>query len=158
MVDEELATVEELAERLPFEMDADDEREAQGALEDLSDAARRYGRGAWTKLNTPGAVKRLVLKAAVRHMKNYDGYVSSRAGDEAVTWTDRGDNSGSAYFTTEEIQALRTIAGVGSGLYTAQAGWGTSTRRSSTSPTGMVNAGAGQRPIPYFADDDGNPW
>lgn len=107
-----LITTEELTGRLPFEMDADETREAEGALEDLSDDARFYGKVQWaTPATTPRQVKNLVLRAAARHMKNYDGFTQSRAGDESLSWTDRGEDAGSAYFTEREIKILRQMSG-----------------------------------------------
>lgn len=108
---EPLLTIEELRDRVPFVMDEDDEREALGALESLSDDARMYGKSTWlSPVSTPQSVKNLIRAAAVRHMKNYDGYTQSRAGDETLMWTDRGEDAGSAYFTDREIRSLRTIA------------------------------------------------
>lgn len=109
---EPLATVEELQARLSFEMEPSEEREAAGAILDLSDEARTYGRSSWlTPSTTPAAVRNLVLKAAARHMKNYEGYIQSRAGDETIIWTDRRDNAGSAYFTEAEVASLVRMAG-----------------------------------------------
>ena len=115
-----LVTTTELAERLPFVMDDDELREAEGALEDLSDDARTYGKSIWTEPNnTPAQVKRLILRAAARHMKNYEGYTQSRAGDETVAWTDRGEDAGSATFTRKEIETLRAMSGnQGAGFHT----------------------------------------
>lgn len=112
---EALAEVADLAERLPFVMSTDEEREATGALEDLSDEARHFGSDAWLDPDTcPREVKNLVLKAAGRHMKNYDGYTSSAAGDERVAWSDRGSNpdeDGSATFSPTERTRLSDLAG-----------------------------------------------
>lgn len=126
-----LATTEELALRLPFVMDTDEEREATGALDDLSDDARIYGRGTWgDTVACPDEVKNLVLRAAARHMKNYDGFTSSRAGDENVYWTDRGHEAGSAYFTEREIKKLKALAGSRAGFHSvAASAWGTPDRR-----------------------------
>jgi hypothetical protein len=127
-----LATPEELADRLPFVMDADEIREAVGALEDLSDDARFHGKTTWTDPATiPTEVKNLILRAASRHMKNYDGFTGSRAGDEDVNWTDRGENAGSAYFLPVEIKKLKALAGNrNSGFYTSSiSAWGSADRR-----------------------------
>lgn len=111
---EALAAVSELAARLPFDMDDGEQREAQGALDDLSDEARFYGDERWDKPESaPYPVKQLVLKAAARHMKNPEGYAMSAAGDERVSWQDRKDpgTAGSATFTDEERKRLRELAG-----------------------------------------------
>lgn len=149
-----LVTTTELAERLPFVMDADELREATGALEDLSDDARLYGSELWlTPTSAPRQVKSLVMRAAARHMKNYDGFVSSRAGDEAVAWTDRGEGAGSAYFTEKEIKALRAMAhrtGLSSAPTTP---WRTRSQPADefvpTSDTGST------KPFPFYAAEDG---
>ena len=126
-----LASLDDLATRLPFVMDEDEEREALGVLEDLSDDARFYGKVQWaTPETSPRQVRNIVLRAAVRHMKNYDGLVQSRAGDESLTWTDRGEDAGSAYFTTREIATLKQMAGnQGNGFHSIQAtAWGNGPR------------------------------
>lgn len=170
---EALVTVEELADRLPFVMDADDEREATGALEDLSDDARYYGSDSWVDaLTTPRQVRNLVLRAAVRHMKNYEGFIQSRAGDETLVWTDRGEDAGSAYFTRREQNALRQMAGKGGGLGSFDTtAWGTSehhrhvgrrySRHERALPMpgpieGLVPDGTGGM-VPYYSCDD-SPW
>jgi hypothetical protein len=122
-----LASVEELAARLPFVMDADEVREAEGALEDLSDDARHYGKASWLDpAKVPAEVKNLITRAASRHMKNYDGFTGSRAGDEDVNWVNRGEDAGSAYFTEREIKKLKALGGnQHSGFYsTSVAAWG----------------------------------
>lgn len=125
-----LATTDELAARLPFVMDTDEEREATGALEDLSDDARHYGRSTWDDPATvPAEVKNLVLRAAARHMKNPDGFTSSRAGDENVYWTDRGQDSGSATFTEAEIKKLKALSGRSTGFHSSTiSAWGSPDR------------------------------
>lgn len=149
-----LATIEELAERLPFVMDEGEEREATLSLEILSDDARHYGSSAWQEWNAPRQVKTLVLKAAARHMKNYEGFTTSRAGDETVQWTDRGEDSGSAHFTRSEKQQLAEMSGRLSGLVTVrQVAWGN--QRSST--TGFVPVDHPGEPFPMFASGD-DPW
>jgi hypothetical protein len=127
---EALATVEQLADRLPFVMDAGEIREAQGALEDLSDDARHLGKQSWGDAATaPSEVVRLVLRAASRHMKNYDGFTQSRAGDETVAWNDKGEEAGAAYFTEAEKKKLKALAGNHSGFHSVSAAaWGSPTR------------------------------
>lgn len=106
-----LVDIDDLKARLPFEMDADEEREAQGALDDLSFEAQATGSAAWTdEANTPPAAKNLILRAAARHMKNYEGYTVSRAGDETTQWAEQ-DTPGSATFTDDEKRMLRVIGG-----------------------------------------------
>lgn len=152
---EALVSIEELQARLSFTMDPDDEREATGALEDLSDAARYYGLDTWTiPARAPRTVKNLITRAAVRHMKNYEGYTSSRAGDEAVAWTDRGEDAGSATFTETEKKLLRGHGGNrNSGLHSVQ-----QVAYGSGPPTvvGLVLDEGSNEPIQMFASED--PW
>jgi hypothetical protein len=153
---EALVTIEDLIPELPFTMDVDDTREATGALEDLSDDARYYGKSTWTTPEeTPRQVRRLVLKAAKRHMKNYEGYLLSRAGDETVQFTDRGEGMGSAEFTGTEIAQLREYGGSQrSGFHSVN--MFTATRRPTPSAVGLVPAQGGGY-IRYFSDDT-EPW
>lgn len=150
-----LVTLEQLAARMPFVMNDDEEREAVGVLDDLSDDARTFGKITWTTPErTPQQVKNLILRAAVRHMKNPEGFVQSRAGDEQVTWTDRGEGSGSAEFTEREVKALRLMAGnQGAGLFSVGTyAWG----RIPRAPLGLVPDEGSNEPIQMF--NDGSPW
>ena len=122
---DEFATVPELQARLDWELDAGEQGVAQGALEDLSDDARYYGSASWDSGNAPRQVKTLVLRAAARFMRNPDGYLQSRAGDETLIWGDRGHESGSAYFTDKEQQQLAQLAGKNQGFYSVEVtAWG----------------------------------
>lgn len=122
---EALATVDELQNRMSWTMGEDDKREALGALIDLSDQARFYGSPSWTTIETtPQFVRNLVLRAAARFMRNPDGLVQSRAGDETLVWSDAGERAGAAAFTAEEIASLGRGNGA-SRLYTASVfAWG----------------------------------
>lgn len=149
---EALVSVEELAARLPFVMDEDETREAEGALEDLSDDARSYGRATWLNpTSAPRQVRNLVLRAAARHMKNYDGFTTSRAGDESVGWTDRGEQAGSAYFTAAEIKLLRGLSGRGGFASVPLSTW-----QNTAGSVGYVPVAGGGDPFPMFASDE--PW
>lgn len=155
-MDEPLADIEQLAERLPFVMDDDETREATGALEDLSDEARFYGKPQWINPTvTPQPVIRLILRAAQRHMKNYEGFTTSRAGDETAMWTDRGESSGSATFTADEKARIKEYGGnQRPGFYSVNTF--AATRRPRQHVAGLVPAQGGGM-IPYFADDC-EPW
>ncbi|TCC19959.1 hypothetical protein [Kribbella sindirgiensis] len=153
---EPLAAIEELRDRLPFQMDEDEERDALGALEYLSDEARHYGSESWkTPLVTPPQVCRLVLRAAVRYMKNPDGFSQSRAGDETVAWSNTdGEDAGTPHFTDREIGMLKKISG-SSKLYVAD--FTTGPRRDANCDVGYVPCGPGEAPFPYFSDPV-EPW
>lgn len=106
-----LVALDDLTARLPFTLDEDETREANGALTDLSFDAQTIGSATWTDAtNTPQAVKNLILRAAARHMKNYEGYTVSRAGDETVQWQEQ-DVAGQATFTKDEKQMLKQMGG-----------------------------------------------
>ena len=108
---ESLASVDELKTKLEWDLDPGEERAAESALEELSDEARFHGSAAWEdEFKTPEMVRRIVLKAAARWMRNPDGYTQSRAGDETVAWSDKGDGAGSAQFTDREIEMLKVLA------------------------------------------------
>ncbi|GGN40175.1 hypothetical protein FHR83_007101 [Actinoplanes campanulatus] len=153
------ATMEELVARLDWEMDEDEERIAASALEDASDEARHHGRD-WDAETAPRLVKTLVLKAVIRYLRNPDGYVSSRAGDETLTWSDRGATSGTLQFTRDEIALLKDLAGRRSGIISAQvSAWGTSLHRNrrlgNCEPPGYVPSSEGAH-FPLFPSEADN--
>jgi len=113
-MEDALATVDDLQDRLDWVLDEGEQGVATGALEDLSDDARFYGSSSWDSTNAPRQVRSLVLRAAARFMRNPDGYTQSRAGDETLAWADRGEDAGSAFFTKKEQQMLARLAGVSS--------------------------------------------
>lgn len=105
-----LASYDDLLARLDWVLDENEERIARSALEDLSDDARRLGSSGWVDSNTaPRGVRTLVLRAAQRYMRNPDGYVQSRAGDEIVGWSKR-DDAGAPQFNEAEKGELRDLA------------------------------------------------
>lgn len=109
-----LATTDDVAARLPFTMSTEELRECLGALEDLSDEARYYGSQNWIdEASAPNEVKNLVIRGAARHMKNYEGYISNRAGDETVAWAQprSTDEVGSARFSPAERLRLSDLGG-----------------------------------------------
>lgn len=154
---EPLTTVPEVAKGLDFELDNGADKIATVAIEDLSDDARLYGSATWlTPATTPPQICRLVRRAVIRYMKNYEGYVQSRAGDETLVWTDLKDEAGSPFFTDREIKVLAiTAKGRATTLQTAGiSAWGTS---ANPYPVGLVPTGVGSKPFPLFASEDG-PW
>lgn len=120
------ASLEELENRLDWTLDEGEERVAETALEDASDLARAYGRE-WDVLTAPRLVRTLVLKAASRYMKNYQGYILSRAGDETVQWSDKaGEDMGTVYFSKPEVKLLQELAGRRTSLISVPTlAWGT---------------------------------
>ena len=111
MAAEPLAALEDLARRIDWEMDEDETRVATSALEDLSHEARFLGSNSWETANvTPPYVRTLILKAASRYLKNVEGYIASRAGDEQVSWPEAADVMGTASFTDREEKRLSQLA------------------------------------------------
>lgn len=108
-----LVTSAELTSGSAEAYDADELREIDLTLASLSDDARLYGNSNWTDPSKcPQSVKNTILVAARRYMKDYQAFIISRAGDEQVQFTDRGEEMGSASFTEAEIKKLAKIAGV----------------------------------------------
>lgn|GEM_PF-1589796 len=162
---DEIATLPELQSRLDWDLDAGEENVATAALEDLSDDARFYGSDRWDSLAAPRQVKSLVLRAAVRHMRNFEGFVQSRAGDETIQWTDLGEDAGTAHFTSREEKMLLALAGRGTGLVSVGVvAYGPTNRRGPRyiNPTpqnvsegyGYVPAVNGAAPLPFYTEGD----
>lgn len=148
------ATVVELQERLDWTLSDGEQKVALGALEDLSEWARHYGRDGWDATNCPSMVKRLVLGAAARFMRNPEGYQTSRAGDETVDWQ-RSDNPGTASFNTQEQRAIWRIANPGStGLHSLQIA---AYSGGAKVDDNYVPVGDGDgEPFPFYSN--GGPW
>lgn len=151
-----LTSVTEVDKGLDFDLEDDLSHIAMTAIEDLSDDARYFGLSTWTSPETtPVQVCRLVRRAAIRYMKNYEGYVTSRAGDETLVWSDLGDQAGSPYFTDQEKTMLASYQMGRATLTTAGiSAWGTKIRPVSA---GLVPTGANSKPFPLFASED-SPW
>lgn len=115
---DELATLAELEARLDWTLDTGEQGVATAALADLSDDARYYGSDNWNDQTAPRQAKSLVLRAAVRYMRNPDGFTTSRAGDETVQWAESED-LGSASFTKKEQEILASLAGRNTTLWSA---------------------------------------
>lgn len=154
---EPLATTVQLAARLPFVMDEDEEREATGALIDLSDEARHWGSSRWeTETDAPYPVVNLILKAAARHMKNPDGFTQSRAGDEMVSWSDRREESGGAVFTESERKRLSELGGYRRSGFHSVGLYGWQRSESENPASGYVPVEGSDQLFPLYASD--GPW
>lgn len=163
---DELATLPELQSRLDWELDSGEQGVATAALADLSDDARFYGSQRWDSATAPRQVKSLVLRAAARFMRNPDGYVQSRAGDETIVWNDAaGEDAGTAHFTEREEKILAALAGRGQGIVSVQAVAHGPARRSGPryiDPStdgldydGTINATTEAKPFPVYSEDEG---
>lgn len=154
MNDEPLVSLEELQDRLHFDMDEGEQREATGALEYLSDEAREVGLASWsTPEKAPQTVRSIVLKAAIRFMKQYEALVQSRAGDETAIWSDLGQDMGTAFLNDREIKSLRRIAGQGGIISAPVFAWDDTEKTDNSSE--LVYATDNDEGIPFFANKDG---
>lgn len=147
------AEISELQGRLDWTLDVDESRIGTDALIDLSDWARHYGREWPDPALAPRLVKTLVLSAAARYVRNPEGYVQSRAGDETVILPDRGDEAGAATFNTREIKALQALAGKTGIVSVAVTAWGPQRNMGAS----YVPVGYGGDPFPLYANAD-DPW
>ncbi|XVS66068.1 hypothetical protein ACQPYE_08445 [Actinosynnema sp. CA-299493] len=150
---EPFATLDQLKARLDWTLDEDEERLGAAALDDLSGWARHYGRPWPDPLAAPQLVRTLVLGAAVRYMRNPEGYVTSRAGDETLTWAELGDRAGSAHFNRDELRALTSMSGKTALLTAPVTSWATRPK----SDASYVPVTGGGKPFPMFSDPE-SPW
>lgn len=104
------ATVQELQARLEWTLSTTEVGVAEGALDDLTIQAKEYGRATWTDGQHPPAIKSMILSAAARFMRNYEGFSESRAGDETLGWKQGSVEPGTAEFTKGEIKRIKRIA------------------------------------------------
>jgi hypothetical protein len=154
---EDFATVEDVQAGLEWTLSASEETLCTGALTTLSGDARFYGREWFDRSDAPYQVHNLVVKACRRYLRNPDGYITSRAADETVTWTDRRQEAGEAHFTDREIEQLRSLGGNESQIHSAQL--------SAYGPRKNVQEGyvpvardvGREKPFPFFSDDE-SPW
>ena len=140
----------DLTDRLEWELSEEESRVGEHALEDLRDEAIHHGR-AWTDDTVPAIVRNKILAAAVRYMKNLEGVIQSRAGDETLGYPELMA-MGSAGFSTEEIKVIIQVAmGANAGLGSIQivVNTGGPTALSEYVPT--INSGGGPGyPFPFF--------
>ena len=104
------ADVTDLQSRLEWTLTSKEVSVAEEALEDLSLDAIEYGRSTWTDVKHPPAVRSIILRAAVRYMRNYEGLGESRAGDETMGWQEMSTEPGTPEFTKGEIRRIKRLA------------------------------------------------
>lgn len=144
---EPLGTVEELEARMNRSLRYDDlERvAAESALRDASDMARAFGSPTWlTAKDAPPLARVIVFNACRRYMTLIEGVTLSRAGDETLQWTDLRERTGTVFFTAEEREQLRSIAGRAATVRS----WGVFAYNSGDGP-----AGRGVFPAGYVATE-----
>ena len=104
------AAVALVQKRLDFTMSTREQGIAEEDILDLIEAARFYGSSSWTtEAATPELVRRRVLRATARHIRNVEGYLKSSSGTEDVQFVDDGV-LGIAEFTSDEKDDLRRVA------------------------------------------------
>ena len=109
------ATVDELENRLK-DMDVSDEERTvmAAALDDASDLVRAEGLASWQPGSAPPICRVIVLNACARHIRLLEGAITSRAGDEALTWADMGDRTGTVFLDADQRRMAREAANVSS--------------------------------------------
>jgi hypothetical protein len=134
-----LATVDELEDRLGRALTTDPERaQAEAALSDASALVRDEGRSDWDATTVPQAVAAVVLTAALRVVRNPEGFVSEAIG--AYNYRLPEQSSLGIYLTETEkgiVRKYRTSRG--SGLWTQSTSRGDEydlTLWATTQPTG----------------------
>lgn len=149
-----LVDIDDMTARMEWTMDDDETRLAVGTLEDLSEDARHYGSKAWTTPeNTPRQIQSLIRRTTIRHLRNPDGFTVSRAGDETVGWSDKGDSNGRVEFSDKDIKTIRQIGGARAFLTVPIYAWNSGT------PViqGLVPDAAGGDPFPMYSHNT-EPW
>lgn len=143
------ADLEDLQDRLDFELDEAQTRMAMAALEDASELARSYAGVNWQDHLAPRIVQVTVLNVAARYMRNPDGLTTSRAGDETLSWADLKGKA-SLHFTADEMALLgkfgrrNTIGSIGTYAW----------RSGNSVPNGFVPTDPPGDLFPFFAEGD----
>lgn len=152
-----LVQLSALEDRLEWDLTDEEKRVGQSALDDLSVDAMDISGKTWDEASVPARVARIVLAAAVRYMRNLDGFVQSRAGDETVIFNEQKEGAGSARFTTDEIQSLTKLAAVADSFGTIpilNLGGGQTDHRAGLRPCIFPPPEASGDRFPMFAEGD----
>lgn len=152
-----LAVVQDVEDRLDFDLTAQEKQAAGSFLEDASVRACAIANRSWTPTDCPAVVRMVVLSAVRRLMINPDGLSRSRAGDEDVAWDGPdGGRAMSVYFTPEEEALIRAavqrskFAPTQTFVFSEDSG-----PRRQQGGVGLVPTGSGES-FPMFAGD--GPW
>ena len=146
-----IASLAELEARLDWELPPEEVGIAEGALADLSEDARAYGNPGWGSDTAPLIVKSLVLRAAARYMRNFEGYQQSRAGDETVIWFETEHAPDTAEFTPTERRRLEELA---NGRPMALTTVGSYAWQSRSGQRDVIYAHDGNKPIPWVSSEE----
>lgn len=155
-----LVTLDEIRGRIDWTLSPGEELMAQAAIDDLSEDARFYSGAEWAlPADAPTRILSLILRAAVRFLRNPEGASQSRAGDETLMWDNRAnEKAGSPYFTDDEIAEIKGGgSGTGSGLAFGTLGvwaWNNGTGRRDLT----VETDPGYEPMPWVSADDEIYW
>lgn len=147
-----MVTVQELKDRCDWTFDADEDRVAGNYLIEVSDLVRAYGKDTWDAVTAPRMVKNIVISVVRRYMRNPEGYLTSRAGDETVTFTERAEH-GVMFLNASEIALIRGLAGQFGFRSATVKAWDTRPQAPGYY-TVPVSGYPGEKPFPYFSD----PW
>lgn len=148
-----ILSLDELRTRLDWELSPQEEGMALGALDDASNLVRAYGLP-WTDDNAPATVKSIVAQATIRYLRNPDGYILSRAGDETVEWG-QGASIGSVHLTEAEQRIIRNLTRP-AGLYSAPI-YAFSSKAAKRKAEGLVPVAGSTHQFPYYVRDK-DPW
>lgn len=148
------ADLEELRARLDYTLSVEEEQAATAALEDASNLAQFYGRP-WPEDAAPPLVKTIVLNAVQRYMRLIEAAITSRAGDEQLTWTDLREKTGTVFLDDEQQRMLKQIAGNSGSLWSVPiAAFGSSLEPYHGGDT-YVETDRGGDPLPFWRE---YPW
>lgn len=140
------AQLVDLEDRLEWDLSDEEKRVGLSAIQDLTDEARSIGKD-WTDDTVPRVVRKAVLAAAVRYMRNLEGVITSRAADEAVGFAET-EGMGSPQFTRSEVERISATAIGVNGFGTIPiVAWGEG-KRTSTDYVPTDNT-----PFPFFNGD-----
>jgi hypothetical protein len=154
---EDFATVAEIQAGLEWTLSEEETNLCEGALASLSSDARYYGREWFDKSEAPHQVHNIVVKATRRFLRNPDGYTTSRAADETVTWPDRKAEAGEANFTEREIKMLEKLGGNTTRLVSVQLSAYGPRRNVQEGYVPVARDVGHEKPFPFFSQDD-SPW
>lgn len=147
-----LASLEELQASIEWTLSEEEAGLAAHALEHASELVKLYGLP-WTPASVPPLVKRIVISATARFLRNPDGYVQSRAGDETVAWSpDSAAASGGVTLTKDEIDIVEKFAGRSTLDSWELSAWGPSTYPNPRGYTDYVPTQPPGDPFPFWGE------
>lgn len=98
-----LVSLDDLQERAEWQLDDHERTVAQARIYDASDMAREESGQSWTRENCPPRVRRMIVAAVLRIMRNPAGFIDSQSGDERGRLPYAYDD---VHFTPDELDRL----------------------------------------------------